>query len=65
MQRCESSLERKTLGVEETARVLGISPFLARKLVKNGTIPHIRLGERRILIPVAAIDELLKNGIQQ
>ena len=40
------------------AQLLGISTGFCYKLVHNGQIPSIRLG-RRILIPVAALNEML------
>lgn len=44
------------------AEMLGISTGLCYRLVHEGQIPSIRLG-RRILIPVAALNELLdRNG---
>ena len=40
------------------AQLLGISTGLCYRLVHEGQIPSIRLG-RRILIPVAALNEML------
>ena len=40
------------------AQLLGISTGLCYRLVHEGRIPSIRLG-RRILIPVAALNEML------
>ena len=52
-------------GVRETANTTGFSQFFIRQGVKNGTIPHIRCGEK-ILINVPAflqlMDEQSKKG---
>lgn len=50
---------KMTLTVPETAKVLGISRNMAYALVREGRIPAIRLGERRLVVPVAAIEQLL------
>jgi len=57
--------DRKGYSPEETARALGISSSLTRKLIKNGTIKSIRLGERRIIVPATVLDRLLEEGLAQ
>lgn len=47
------AVTRKFYSVNEKAAVYGVSPSLIRKLIKDGKIPHIRVGER-ILIPIEA-----------
>ena len=42
--------ERPTLSVAETAERLGISRWLVRQAVRDGSLPSLRVG-RRILIP--------------
>jgi excisionase family DNA binding protein len=49
-----------TVSVEQAARLLGISRNLAFKAVHDGELPAIRVG-RRILIPVAQLDALLRG----
>ena len=61
MEKFNIQEERKAYSIEETARILGTSSALIRKLVKNGTLKHVRLGERRILIPIDVIDDLIKE----
>lgn len=56
--------ERKSYSLEEARQVLGISRSLVYKLAHNGTLPTVRLGERRLVVPVWAIDNILKNGTQ-
>jgi excisionase family DNA binding protein len=48
----------EVLTVDEVARVLRISRGLAFAAVRDGTIPHVRVG-RRILVPRAALTALL------
>jgi excisionase family DNA binding protein len=50
--------DRVTLTVEEAAQLLGISRTLAFQAVRSGEVPAIRV-RRRILIPVALLNQLL------
>ena len=50
--------ERKTLTVEEAAEQIGISRNAAYDAVRNGEIPHLRVG-RRIVIPKTAFERWL------
>jgi excisionase family DNA binding protein len=47
------------VGLQEAARLLGISKSLAYKLAATGEIPTIAMGERRKIVPMAAIEKLL------
>ena len=60
----ERSQKRLTLTVEEAANALGIGRSLAYEGVRTGEIPSVRIG-RRILIPVAGIEQILKNASTQ
>ena len=53
--------ERKTVTVEEAARVIGWSRVKAYEAVKQGVLPAIRFG-RRIVVPVAALDNWLATA---
>ncbi len=50
--------QRRTLTVEEFAKLAGIHRGGAYEGVRRGTIPHVRIG-RRILIPTDALDRML------
>lgn len=50
--------ERRTLTVEEAARILGVGRTAAYAAVRSGEIPSIKLG-RRVLIPRHALLALL------
>lgn len=54
------SEERKTYGVEEAGRLLGIGRNQAYEAAKRGDIPTIKIG-KRILVPKAALDRLLSG----
>jgi excisionase family DNA binding protein len=49
-----------TMTVSQVAVALGISAYLTRKLVKDGTIPCIRLGQTT-RIPKNAINKILEE----
>lgn len=54
---------RIVMTVEEAARVLGISRGLAYAAVREGWLPHVRMG-RRIIVPVAALERFLEEAAQ-
>lgn len=47
--------------VEQAGRMLGISRNLAYQMAKNGEIPTIKLGERRLLVPVMKLEQMVNN----
>jgi len=51
----------RVLTVEEAAKILRISRGLAFNAVRNGDIPHLRIG-RRILIPEHGLKALVGAG---
>lgn len=51
--------ERMTLTVAEAAKSIGISRNLAYELVRQGQIPSLRLGQKRVVVPRAALEEFL------
>jgi len=55
--------ERRALSIEEAARSCGLSRSTLYRLLKNGKLPTVKIGARR-LVPVAAIDALLSGGAQ-
>ncbi|MGE0731159.1 MAG: helix-turn-helix domain-containing protein [Acidimicrobiia bacterium] len=57
----DNTTPKRTVTVEEAARLLGISRTTAYDCVHRGEIRSIRLG-RRILIPLNVIDELLASA---
>lgn len=53
-------MARLTYSVPEAAKALGISEWLAYRMVKSGEIPSRRYGNR-IVIPKAALDAALRS----
>lgn len=53
-----TDIERRVYSVEETRLILGISRATAYMLIREGTIPGLRLG-RRWVVPMGALMELL------
>jgi excisionase family DNA binding protein len=62
MQIAQKNPKRVTYSVDEAAKMLGISRNMAYQAVAAGKIPSIRIGERRILIPAAALDRMLSGS---
>ncbi len=60
----EIDATRKGLSPREAANVVGISTSLMHKLIQSGEIPAIKLGGKRWVIPVAALDAMLREAIQ-
>jgi excisionase family DNA binding protein len=54
--------EKLTMTVKEAGEVLGISRATAYMLASTGQIPTIRLGERRIVVPKAALMKMLETA---
>jgi excisionase family DNA binding protein len=57
--------KRLCVTVPEAAEMLGISRNFGYKLVREGKLPVIRLGEKRLVIPIAALDRMLEEGVEQ
>jgi len=54
-------IERLTLTVPEASKRIGMSEPVIRKAIHENKIPHIVLGTRKILIPIAALEKWLEN----
>ena len=52
---------RLTVTVDEAATLLGISRNVAYEAVKAGRLPSVRVGARRLVIPLAALERLLSG----
>ena len=59
-EQTHSNDDRVALDIDTVARMFSVSPSSIRNRVKDGTLPHIKLG-KRILIPRTAVDKIL-NG---
>ncbi|MBP2656786.1 MAG: hypothetical protein H6Q73_4355 [Firmicutes bacterium] len=51
------------LGVkpEEAFRMINVSRSLGYKLIAEGVIPSVKLGEKRLIVPVSGLEKLM-NG---
>ncbi len=47
--------------IEKAGQLLGISRNLAYQLAKAGKIPTVKLGERRLLVPMKDLEKLLQG----
>ena len=50
-----------TVTVEQAAKLLGISRGLAFQLAREGKLPVVRLGVKRLVVPRQALMEMLQN----
>ena len=54
--------DKLVYSVEEAGRLLGISRASAFNFANEGTIPAIRIGKRRMVVPKKALHELLESA---
>jgi excisionase family DNA binding protein len=59
----EGELQRQTLNIMEAATVLGLSPRSVRRRIREGRIPHLRMG-RRVLVLRSVLDGMLDGSIK-
>lgn len=62
MQNTEKPL---AVSPEKAFRMLDIGRNLGYNLIKEGVIPSVRLGEKRLLVPIAGLERLLATGIHK
>ncbi len=60
----KNNTEKLTMDIPEAARALGISRATAYALVREGKLPAIRISERRVVIPKAALAKLLETTMK-
>jgi len=53
--------ERVTLTIEEAGKLLGVSRRTAYEMAHLGQMPVLRLGHRRLMVPRAALEDMLAN----
>ncbi len=51
-----------TLSVEQAAQALGVSRAYAYSMAREGRLPVIRVGDRRVKVPTAALLRMLNGG---
>jgi excisionase family DNA binding protein len=52
--------ERRTVTIEEAAKILGVGRNKAYEAAHAGEIPTIKIG-RRLLVPTAALERMLQG----
>lgn len=52
------------VSVTEAAGMVGISKSTAYSLVERGELPAVRITEKRLIIPVKALEEWLNKKIE-
>lgn len=57
----ESESIRRVVDVPEAGRILGVGRNTAYELARKGVIPTIRLGARRVVVPVDRLEALLRG----
>jgi excisionase family DNA binding protein len=61
LRKAKARPEHVLLHVSEAAERLRVDPSTVRRWIRNGTMPHVRLGDggpnAPVRIPVAALDE--------
>lgn len=57
----KTAANRLVYSIPEAAHALHCSKSLLYDLVKADKIPHVHLSEKRVVIPVAALDLYLKT----
>ena len=54
--------KRLCITVPEAAEMLGISRNFAYELARRGKLPAKRIGQKRLVIPRAALEKMLERG---
>lgn len=55
-------MEKAGYAPKEFAQYVGISEPTVYRLIKNGKIRTVKIGPRRILIPMGEVNRILQNG---
>lgn len=56
-----TNTERRTVTVEEAAKILGIGRASAYLAIKTGDLPYLKIG-RRIVVSRIALERMLEGG---
>jgi len=54
--------KRLAVGVDEAAKLLGVSPFTIRNHIASGSIRVVRVG-RRVLVPMEVLEKVMAEGL--
>lgn len=56
--------ERRTLTVPEAAKIIGVCSKTAYQMVTAGKLPVIRISDKKVVIPIAALDKWLEESVK-
>jgi len=62
MEQTSGKTERLVMSVDQAAAALQISRATCYMLVNTGRLPSIRISDRRIIVPIKALNELLASA---
>lgn len=51
-----------TISIEQAARYLGVSRAYAYQMAREGRLPTIKLGERRVRVPALTLLKMLRGA---
>jgi len=54
-------MEKLAVSVTEAARLLSVSKSTAYALIEQGLLPAVRVGEKRLIVPVKALEDWLEK----
>jgi excisionase family DNA binding protein len=57
--------DRAILQVPEAAEILGMSAWSYYAAIKEGRVPGVRIGRRRVVVPRVALEQLLAGAALQ
>lgn len=57
-------VECKTYTVPEAAKIIGVCSKTAYQMVTAGKLPCIRISDRKVVIPKAALEQWLIDAVQ-
>lgn|GEM_PF-978426 len=58
----QQSEQKLAVSVEQAGQMLGISRGLAYQMAKTGELPTVRIGQRRLVVPLASLEAMLANS---
>jgi excisionase family DNA binding protein len=58
----KNQVEKLTMTIDSVAKALGISRATAYSLANQGRLPVIRISDRRFIVPVKALNDLLDSA---
>lgn len=53
------------VSVRRAGELLAIKPTLTWKLIKTGRLKAARIGQKRVVVPLSSILELLEQGVRE